>query len=1008
MAKNENSNNYANNINNEELIGNCLDDFEILKILGEGSFGCVFKVKSKKNNKIYALKKLLLPDEKEKIKNKREILLMKYLNHENICKGYSEFKEQDGTQYMVLEFYNNKDLFQYLIANKEMNPFIREEILWNIIFQCIEGLAYLHLQGIIHCDIKLGNIFMTEEGRVVIGDFGESMVKDLNILQNITQDPKEQNILKYVNETRGTPSYMAPEVGFTGCDEKADVYSLGITFYALYYAVFPNENNMKINFNNQYYSDELKQLIKGMIEPNPEFRTDLASVKKEFNKFYYRKYIKNSGIHSVTQCLLNFTNLRKTIASNSSVKDDNDTNSKRINVSFILISIYTNTELEMNNFYLKKFISEQFKMNIKDNNEISPLKVVFFIINSLNHDLNTIQNNPEEDNSLIQNILNRKVKLGTNTNIKVLYNEFKNSYNYCFKSIITTDCLGVLKVTWSCHSCNTSYISFEKFFSITFNINNIRDSKINILDLFNKFNQYSFEIGLKKYVSCEQCKKFTKYSINKKFYTLPDNLIIMFNKKLNNNSEIELLKEIQFNNSTVESFSNQNKKYILVGIIYENENMNENSKYIPIINENQKWYQFKYGQIKEEIDFEYTINSISKKIIALFYNKYKKTDNMFSSEPIKNNEQINNKKEKDLVTNIVMKNDLQKNIKANINNDMIININSNENNQKIPQNNIQKNIQSYNNANNQNNINMNFNNQNKTNMNNSQNNMNYYNQINNTNNSNNIKQNQNNSMSNSMNNLNNQFNNLNINNNNPNLNNNLNNEQIMDNNQMNKFSSNQNNNMNNFGMNNNQQNAPNNMNMNNMNNYKQNSNQMNTNMNNIPNINYSHNNINMNINQNNNMQNIFLNNNNMNFMQINRNSLPQNSNYNRNANTNEINRFNNLNFSSMVNNNRNSFSYFNNNANFNANFMNINNNSINLLNHMNNNNSINMNNSTQVNPSLNYMNQNGINLMPMQNNINIINQNLNYSNMMNFNGMNNMNNLNNYSMIYNNNMKLNK
>ena len=1002
MAKNENNNNYTNNINNEELIGNCLDDFEILKILGEGSFGCVFKVKSKKNNKIYALKKLLLPDEQEKIKKEEEIT-----EQQIALAQMASMQNQENPNYQNLKAITLQQKEEELQPEEEQEQEQVQEEEEQVVEQQQEETK--------EDELDIEALFMTEEGRVVIGDFGESMVKDLNILQNITQDPKEQNILKYVNETRGTPSYMAPEVGFTGCDEKADVYSLGITFYALYYAVFPNENNMKINFNNQYYSDELKQLIKGMIESNPEFRTDLASVKKEFNKFYYRKYIKNSGIHSVTQCLLNFTNLRKTIASNSSVKDENDTSSKRINVSFILISIYTNTELEMNNFYLKKFISEQFKMNIKDNNEISPLKVVFFIINSLNHDLNTIQNNPEEDNSLIQNILNRKVKLGTNTNIKVLYNEFKNSYNYCFKSIITTDCLGVLKVTWSCHSCNTSYISFEKFFSITFNINNIRDSKINILDLFNKFNQYSFEIGLKKYVSCEQCKKFTKHSINKKFYTLPNNLIIMFNKKLNNNSEIELLKEIQFNNSTVESFSNQNKKYILVGIIYENENMNENSKYIPIINENQKWYQFKYGQIKEEIDFEYTINSISKKIIALFYNKYKRTDNMFSSEPIKNNEQINNKKEKDLVTNIVMKNDLQKNIKANINNDMIININSNENNQKIPQNNIQKNIQSYNNANNinqnhinQNNMKMNFNNQNKTNMNNSQNNMNYYNQINNTNNSNNIKQNQNNSMSNSMNNLNNQFNNLNINNNNPNLNNNLNKEQMMDNNQMNKFSSNQNNNMNNFGMNNNQQNAPNNMNMNNMNNYKQNSNQMNTNMNNIPNINYSHNNINMNINQNNNMQNIFLNNNNMNFMQINRNSLPQNSNYNRNANTNEINRFNNLNFSSMVNNNRNSFNYFNNNANFNANFMNINNNSINLLNHMNNNNSINMNNSTQVNPSLNYMNQNGINLMPMQNNINIINQNLNYSNMMNFNGMNNINNLNNYSMIYNNNMKLNK
>ena len=50
---------YPNNRQNKEnLIGNCLDDFEFLKIFGSGSFGCVFKVKSKKNNKLYALNSL--------------------------------------------------------------------------------------------------------------------------------------------------------------------------------------------------------------------------------------------------------------------------------------------------------------------------------------------------------------------------------------------------------------------------------------------------------------------------------------------------------------------------------------------------------------------------------------------------------------------------------------------------------------------------------------------------------------------------------------------------------------------------------------------------------------------------------------------------------------------------------------------------------------------------------------------------------------------------------------
>ena len=172
--------------NEEKSIGNSLDDFEILKVLGEGAFGCVFKAKSKKNKKIYALKRPILKNASEREKNRKEILLLKYLNHENICKCFSEFKTPDGNQYMVMEQYNNQDLNKFVESNIGMKRPIREEVLWNIFYQCIEALSYLHLQGIIHCDIKIGNIFMTEEGKIVLGDFGEAMVKDSNILNRIT------------------------------------------------------------------------------------------------------------------------------------------------------------------------------------------------------------------------------------------------------------------------------------------------------------------------------------------------------------------------------------------------------------------------------------------------------------------------------------------------------------------------------------------------------------------------------------------------------------------------------------------------------------------------------------------------------------------------------------------------------------------------------------------------------------------------------------------------------
>ena len=111
---------------------------------------------------------------------------------------------------MVMEQYNNQDLYEYVNAHMKMMVHVNEKNAFNIFFQTLEGISYLHNMGIIHCDIKLGNLFMTEEGKIVLGDFGESMVKDTKILQTITQNRDEQEILAYKKEYRGTREFSAP------------------------------------------------------------------------------------------------------------------------------------------------------------------------------------------------------------------------------------------------------------------------------------------------------------------------------------------------------------------------------------------------------------------------------------------------------------------------------------------------------------------------------------------------------------------------------------------------------------------------------------------------------------------------------------------------------------------------------------------------------------------------------------------------------------------------------
>ena len=993
MESNINTNNINHNERNqEEVIGNCLDDFEILRMLGAGGFGCVYKVKSKKNNKIYALKQLVYKgdkdDEKQRKKNKNEIILLKYLNHENICKCFAEF-QSDGNQYMLMEQYNNQDLYQYLCANQKMNPYMREEIILNIIYQCLEGLSYLHLQGIIHCDIKLGNLFMTEEGKIVIGDLGISMVKDKNILQRITKNKEEQELLEYINDVRGSEHFIAPEVRTQGCDEKSDVYSLGVCFYALLYYTSPTPENMEINFQKSNYSEDLKNLIKRMIAWDRNERADLSEIKKEFNKFYFKRYIKNSGIHCITQCLLSFKNLRKSFSSNSRQSNSFDNNKKRIHVSLFLISIMLNTDIEKNNYELKKYFSAQLKLNMRENNDISPLKLVFYLINSLNNDLNEIGNKTEKGDSKIQRFLNRKVKLTDDTNIRFLYNEFNHSYKENFKSVISDNFLGVLKVTWTCESCKTKYISFERFFSITFNINNAKEKKINIIDLFKRQNQQTFQFDLNKYVSCEVCKKFTKHSVNKKVYNLQNDLIIMFDRKKNKDSEIELKKEIIFNDSIIESFPKTNTNYNLIGIIYENDNRNENSDYIPIIKNKENWYEYKYGQIQRKINLDSISDSISKKIIALFYNKYNPLDNMLfeddidiESEPTEqinklqkiNNNIINNFE--DIKTKVVLKNKPNNFINFNKYNKMNRqnqiennNINKQNNDQPVLIINTNQNIK-----NNQNNYNINnhcqksnFNNMN--NMNNNQtsymntNQANLYNNIqnNNINNINNI------GMNNGMiNNLVSNHNIYNYNNINNRMNNNIGNS--MDSNKM-------------------RTNMDKEMNLNNnMGNSMDNNNNMRNNMNSAMNRNNNMGNSMDNNNMRNNMNSVMNRNNNMG------NSMDNNN--MRNNMNNLMNRYNNMGNSMDNNNMRSNMNNVMNRNNNRGNSMD-NNNMRNNINQNRNNNRYNSMDNTNINFNMNFsMNNNRYNSMDNNTN-NIINNNMNNMNSMiinNCQGFNQMNN----------------
>ena len=292
--------NTGNWLNNRYIVNNYI----LLDILGTGSYGEVRLCKDRITEALYAIK-IISKDFLKKRKNnkttetyfediKREIAIMKKLLHPNILRLFEVLDDPNvNKMYLVLEYMKMGDLINILkrrqhdgkeSCTKDVNtsnnvngftPLSDYEV-WNIFRQLTQGIKYLHMQNVVHGDIKPQNLLLGEDGVLKVADFGIS-----HMLSASGQK---------LADAAGTPAFMSPELceGKPFSGQSADIWAMGATIFMLRFGHPPFIAKNIINLYNKIVNDPLvfpydidpglRNILEHLLEKDPQKRFTMQQI----------------------------------------------------------------------------------------------------------------------------------------------------------------------------------------------------------------------------------------------------------------------------------------------------------------------------------------------------------------------------------------------------------------------------------------------------------------------------------------------------------------------------------------------------------------------------------------------------------------------------------------------------------------------------------------------------------------------------------------------------------